>query len=203
MGAQTMSKSILVVYGTKSGSTGEVAQFIGNTLLEVGAQVTVKSVESPGKIKASDAVFIGSPIINGKCMSEVKTFVGEYRPALSQKAVAFFITCLRLSQVAGDPLPDVPIFIDPIFGEPKTKNEMSFPERSHPITNYLKAIMKMAKDIDPAGISFFKGTLDYSKIGFFWTLFFKTMSRLDGLGPGDYRNWEAIRSWTEQTYTSL
>jgi menaquinone-dependent protoporphyrinogen IX oxidase len=63
MGAQTMSKSILVVYGTKSGSTGEVAQFIGNTLLEVGAQVTIKSVESVGKIEASDAVFIGSPII--------------------------------------------------------------------------------------------------------------------------------------------
>ena len=198
-----MSKNVLVVYATKSGSTAEVAQSIGDTLTKEGAQVAVKLVKGVENIETYDVVFIGSPIINGKCMSEVKKFVSVHGPSLSQKKIAYFITCMRLSQVAGEPLPDVPIFVDPVFGDPKPKKEMTLPEKGHPVTMYLRAIISMAEDIKPVSVSFFRGVLDYSTIGFIMTLLFKFMARIDGLGPGDYRNWESIRSWTEQTYSSL
>jgi menaquinone-dependent protoporphyrinogen oxidase len=196
-----MTKQILVGYATKSGSTAEVANFIGDILTKAGAQVTISSVQTVENIKAYDAVFMGSPIIYGKCMPEVRRFVHSHSQGLIQKPVAFFITCMRLSQIAGDALPDVPIFLDPIFGEPKSKKGMTFTERSHPVTMYLRSILKMAKEIRPVSISFFRGVLDYSTIGFIMTLLFKFMARVDGLEPGDYRNWEAIGTWTEQTYS--
>jgi menaquinone-dependent protoporphyrinogen IX oxidase len=202
-GVQVMNKEILVGYATESGSTAEVANFIGDTLTKVGAQATVKSVEEVENIEPYDVVYIGSPIIYGKCMPEVKKFVSSYDHYLSQRMVVYFITCMRLSQISGDPLPDVPIFVDPEFGEPKLKKEMTFLEKSHPVTTYLKSIMGTAKESRPVSISFFKGALDYSTIGFIMTLLFKFMARIDGLEPGDYRNWEAIRSWTEQTYSAL
>lgn len=130
-------------------------------------------------------------------------FVSSYDGYLSQRMVAYFITCMRLSQISGDTLPDAPIFVDPEFGEPKPNNEMTFLEKRHPVTVHLKAIMGMAKKSRPVSISFFKGALDYNTIGFIITLFFKFMARIDGLEPGDYRNWEAIRLWTEQTYSAL
>ena len=114
-----MGKDILVAYATKSGSTAAIAQFIGGILREANAQITVKSVKSVGNIETCDAVLIGTPIINGKCMSEVKKFVSAHSSILSQKAVDYFITCMHLSQVAGDALPDVPIIVDPVFGDPK------------------------------------------------------------------------------------
>ena len=198
-----MSKNVLVVYATKSGSTAEVAQSIGDTLIKSGAQATINTVDGVDDIEEYDAIFIGSPIINGKCMAEVKKFVSAHSSSLSHKTVAYFITCMRLSQVAGDPIPDMPIFVDHVFGGPKPKKEMTFPEKSHPVSMYLKAIMGMAKEIKPVSVSFFQGVLDYSTIGFIMTLLFKFMARVDSLEPGDYRNWEAIRLWTEQTYSSL
>jgi menaquinone-dependent protoporphyrinogen oxidase len=198
-----MGKNILVAYATKSGSTADIAQFIGGILREAGAQVTVESVKSAGNIETCNAVLIGTPIINGKCMSEVKKFVSAHSSTLSQKPVAYFITCMRLSQLAGDAYPDVPIFVDPVFGHPKPRSEMTFTEKFHPVTMYLRAISGMANDIKPVNISFFRGVLDYTTIGFIMTLFFKMMVRVDGLGPGDYRNWDVIRSWTEKTYSQL
>ena len=171
-----MRKRILVAYATKSGSTAEAAQFIGDSLTKAGAQVTVRSVKGVENIETYDAVFIGSPIINGKCMLEVRKFVDTHRLELSYKSVAYFITCMRLSQIAGDPLPDVPILVDPIFGDPKLKSDMTLPEKGHPVTMYLKAILGMAKDIKPVSISFFRGVLDYSTISFVMTLLFKLMA---------------------------
>jgi len=198
-----MSKNVLVTYATKSGSTIEVARSIGNTLSNAEIQVTVKPVDEIENIEVYDAVLIGSPIINGKCMKEVKNFVKAHNSSLSQKQVAYFITCMRLSQMADKPIPDVPIFVDPAFGNPKPRNEMNFPEKSHPVSMYLRAILTMSKDIKPVNIAFFRGVLDYSTIGFIMTLLFKLMAKVDGLVPGDYRNWEAIQSWSKQTYSSF
>jgi menaquinone-dependent protoporphyrinogen oxidase len=198
-----MDKNLIVAYATKSGSTADVAGFVGDILVEAGAEVTVEPLNEEVRVEKYDSVLIGSPIINGKCMPEVRKFVNSNSPLLSHKRVAYFITFMRLSQVAGDALPKVPIFVDPIFGDPKPKSEMTFPERVHPVTMYLKTILGMAKDINPVGVSFFRGVLDYSTVGFLMTLLFKMMARVDGLGSGDYRNWEAIRLWTEKTYPLL
>jgi len=198
-----MSKEFLVTYATKSGSTADVAGFIGQTLYDVGAKTVVKPVDLVKEIAEYEAVFIGSPIINGKCMPEIKKFVSIHTPHLSEKTVAYFITCMRLSQVSGGTAHDIPVFVDPVFGNPRPKREMTFPEKVHPVTFYIKAILGMANNLQPTSVAFFRGVLDYNTIGLLMTMLFKMMARLDGLGPGDYRNWEAIRLWTENTYSRL
>lgn len=198
-----MTKKMLIGYATESGSTAEVAHFIGDTLTKVGAQVTIHSVQKIESIDAYDAVWIGSPIINGKCKPEIKRLMRSHMQGLRIKPVAFFITCMRLSQVEGDPLPEVPLFIDPIFGEPKPRKAMTFLEKNHSVMMYLKSILKPAKGIRPVSISFFKGVLDYNTINFMMTLLFKFMARFDGLEPGDYRNWEAMGSWARKTHSAL
>ncbi len=190
-----MYKKVLVVYDTKSGSTAEVAGLIGDTLLDSGAQVAVEPVASARKVDDYDAVIIGNPIISGKCMPGIKEFVRTNHVYLCEKPVAFFITCLRMGQEEADEISDIPLFIDPALGTPKPRSKMTFLEKSHLVTSYMKEISSMAVDIQPISISFFKGVLDYSTIGFFWTWFFKLTGKMDGLKPGDYRNWEAIRSW--------
>ena len=149
-----MSKNVLVVYDTKSGSTGGVAQFIEDTLLESGAQVTVASVDMVENVGAYDAVFIGSPLISGKIMSGIKGFVSLNNQSLSKKPVAFFTTCLRIGQEAGAWIPDIPVFVDPSFGNPKPKSEMSFLEKNHLVAAYMKGISETAMDIEPIGVSF-------------------------------------------------
>ena len=154
-----MNRKILVVYATKSGSTTDVAQSIRETLTEAGAQATVKSAGSIQEIENYDTIFIGSPIIYGKCMSEIKKFVNTHRLSLSQRTVAYFITCMFLSQAAGDLLPEIPIFVDPLFGDPKPKKEMNFTEKIHPVTMYLKDILGMSEGVKPVSVSFFRGVV--------------------------------------------
>jgi len=198
-----MNKKILVTYATNAGSTADVAEFIGETIEKIGFQVSIRVVGDMDDIETFAGVFIGSPIINGKCMKEIRRFVRSHSHSLQQSAVAYFITCMRLSQVLGESQSGSELFIDPVFGDPKPKGQMTFPERSHPVTMYLKAIQRMDESINPIRISFFRGVLDYNRINFLMRLLFKFMARIDGLDQGDYRNWEAIRAWTEETCSSL
>jgi len=47
-----MSKNVLVVYATKSGSATDVARFIADTLTKAGVQVAVKPVHAAKNIYA-------------------------------------------------------------------------------------------------------------------------------------------------------
>ena len=124
-----MSSKILVAYASKWGSMADVAKFIGDALTDHGAEVTIQPVESVLSAAPYDVVMLGSPIEDENCMAQVKRFILDHLPALSQRPVIYFISCLRLGQVVGETLPDLPIYVDPVFGEPRPKAELSYPER--------------------------------------------------------------------------
>lgn len=77
----------LVVYGSKYGSTQEVAQAIADGL---GADVA--NAASFPDITAYDLVVIGSPIYGGNYLDSVREFVRVNRPLLAKRKVAAFIT---------------------------------------------------------------------------------------------------------------
>jgi menaquinone-dependent protoporphyrinogen oxidase len=66
---------ILVSYGSKHGSTAEIAQVIGESLREGGHQVDVLDVEAVSSISDYQAVVLGSAIYIGRWMKNAVNFL--------------------------------------------------------------------------------------------------------------------------------
>lgn len=77
----------LVVFGSKYGSTHEVAQAIAD-----GLKADMANVGSYPDVRPYDLVVIGSPIYGGNFLKPVLEFVRANRQLLAQKKVAAFIT---------------------------------------------------------------------------------------------------------------
>lgn len=58
-------RKALVAYTTKSGSTGEVAQAIGEELQRNGVLVDVRLIREVQDVLAYDAVLVGGPMLMG------------------------------------------------------------------------------------------------------------------------------------------
>lgn len=77
----------LVVYGSKYGSTAEVAAAVADGL---GADLA--NVAGHPDIRPYDVVVVGSPIYGGNYMQVVRDFIRSNKPLLSKRRVAAFIT---------------------------------------------------------------------------------------------------------------
>jgi len=90
-----MATSVLVAYATQFGSTAEIADAIGATLREAGADVDVLSVGEVGQIEAYRAVVVGSAVHRGHLLPEVVAFVQRHQAFLGRVPVALF--CVHIS----------------------------------------------------------------------------------------------------------
>lgn len=77
----------LVVYGSKYGSTQEVAQAIADGL---GADIA--NAASDPNVQPYDVVVIGSPIYGGDYLDSVKDFLHNNHVYLAKRKIATFIT---------------------------------------------------------------------------------------------------------------
>ena len=83
---------ILIAYASKFGTTGEVAEAIGEVLCQAGNTVETKWVKNVKDLNNYEAVIIGSAIRYDKWMSEAKEFVKANQKILQQLSVAYFLT---------------------------------------------------------------------------------------------------------------
>lgn len=195
-----MKNKILVAYATNAGSTAEVAEAIGETLGQAGAQVDVRHIKEVQDVGAYDAVVVGGPMILG-WHREAQKFLKKHRQALSQMPVAYFMTALNLTAFAEEKLDTVPIYQDPRLAKPPTDpNKLSFRERFARVESYLRPALKKAPQVKPVSVGFFGGKLDYGKMNILHMLF---VMLVIGATPGDFRNWEAIREWTASLRPAL
>lgn len=134
-----MSDKILIAYATGAGSTGEVAEAIGQELREAGAEVDVRLAKGVKEISPYRAVIVGSAIRMGKLLSDATKFVKKKRKALSQVPVAYFVVCLTMKE--------------------DTK------ESRRTVEGYLDPLAEMVK---PVEVGLFPGVLDCDKLGFPW-----------------------------------
>ena len=174
LGDQTMSKKILVAYASQSGSTGGVAEAIGKTLAEGGAQVDVRPVQAVTSLDGYTAVVLGSAIHSGKWLPEAVSFLQANQARLRQLPTAFFLVCMM---AAAD-------------------TEMN---RSA-IAQWLAEEQALVR---PVAIGRFAGALFPNKYFFTTAIGLRIFLAYLKLPGGDYRNWEAIRAWSNSTRALL
>lgn len=171
------SRKILVAYASQFGTTREVAEAIGDVLCQNGIEVETKWVKDVKSLTEYDAVIIGSAIQYDKWMPEAAEFVRLNQQQLSQLPVAYFFTCLTLSKRTE-----------------KTERQA---------LAYADKLIALVPQVRPISVGRFAGVLNYSKMSLLFQLMFRIISLITGVREGDYRDWEAIRSWAKDMHVAL
>jgi menaquinone-dependent protoporphyrinogen oxidase len=170
-----MSNKILVAYASRTGSTAGVAEAIGKTLAEGGAQVDVRPMEKVDDVTPYDAVVAGSAIREGKWLPEAMEFMQTNRAALKQKSFATFTVCMTMSMKNGQYREAVAKWLEPVH-----------------------ALVK------PLSEAYFAGMLDISKVPTLRNRLMFRISVLMGVWKeGDNRDWNAIRAWAKALSVKL
>ena len=162
---------VLVAYDSRLGSTAEVAAFIGDVFAERGASVDVLQIDQVGDVARYDSVVIGSAIRYDRWLPEATAFVAANRATLSQMPVAMFFTCLTLAS-----------------GSEKGDRKAA---------GYASKLRELLPETSNVEIRGFAGVLDPSRGPLWVRMLLRVLSRVTGIAPGDYRDWEAIRAWAQ------
>jgi menaquinone-dependent protoporphyrinogen oxidase len=162
-----MPNRILVTYASRGGTTAGVAQEIGKTLAQSGAQVDVCPMTEVTDLSPYGAVVAGSAIQGKQWLPEAMQFVRGHQAELSGKPFAAFLVCMTLAMPGRDYRTAVAEWLAPV-----------------------RALVK------PVSEGLFAGSLDLSKIPSFGDKLKFRMSIAMGVWKeGDHRDWNAIRSW--------
>jgi len=162
-----MPNKILVTYASRFGSTAGVAEAIGKTLMESGAQVEVRAMNDVKDISPYRAVVAGSAIRGGKWLPEAMQFMQAHQAELREKPFAAFLVCMTLAMPKGNYCETVAAWLQPV-----------------------RALVK------PVSEGLFAGALDISKIESFGDrLKFRISVAFGVWSEGDHRDWNAIRAW--------
>ena len=159
----------IVVYASRYGSTGEIAEFIAEKLRQHGVEAEARNVDTSPNPEEYDAVVIGSAVYMGHWMEEVTKFVRQNRTALANRPVWLF---------SSGPLelgPEISSIDDPKL-EPE-----EIPE--------LRGL------IHPRDHKVFFGALFPDRLGFMHRTLRKLPAARAILPEGDFRNWNDIEAW--------
>jgi menaquinone-dependent protoporphyrinogen oxidase len=163
-----MSNKILVTYASQAGSTTGVAEAIGKTLSEGGAQVDVIPMKNVKDLSPYQAVVAGSPIHGQKWLPEAMQFLRDHQSELACKPFAAFMVCITLSMANAD-------------------------QYRAGLKDWMKPIRILVR---PVSEGYFAGGLDFSKLPFSFNVLAMRLVVLSGTWKeGDHRDWNAIRAW--------
>jgi menaquinone-dependent protoporphyrinogen oxidase len=164
-----MPNKILVAYASRAGSTAGVAEAIGKTLAEHGAEVEVRAMQDIHDLTPYTAVVAGSAIQNRQWLPEAMDFVRANRAALNGKPTAIFLVCMTLAMKNNQYRDNVAEWMNPV-----------------------RALVK------PVSAGLFPGVLDISKVPSRGDRLKFRLSVLFGVwSEGDHRDWAAIQNWAE------
>ena len=166
-----MNNKILVTYSSRTGWTVGVAEAIGKTLAENGAQVDVISMQEVKSLSSYDAVVAGSAIRSKAWLPEAVQFVRTHQKELKEKPFASFLVCMTLAM-------------------PNGENYRS------QISTWLDPVSALVK---PVSTGLFAGGLEISRVeNISDRLMFKISVMFGVWKEGDHRNWNAIDQWANQ-----
>jgi menaquinone-dependent protoporphyrinogen oxidase len=85
-----MRPSILVAYGSKKGSTAEVATFVGERLRRRGLAAEVHRAAEVEDLALYDGVVLGGSLYFGQWHDDARAFLSRFRTALAERPLAVF-----------------------------------------------------------------------------------------------------------------
>jgi menaquinone-dependent protoporphyrinogen oxidase len=164
-----MSDKILVVYASRSGSTAGVAEAIGASLRESGAQVDVLSMQVVKDLTPYRAIVAGSAIQGKQWLPEAMQFIQVHQAELKRKPLAVFLVCMTLAM-------------------PKANTYQPF------VSDFLQPVRSLVR---PVSEGLFAGALDIRKVPS-WRdrLGFHISVAMGVWSEADHRDWNAIRAWS-------
>ncbi len=165
-----MNGKILVTYASQGGSTAGIASAIGQTLTSNGAKVDIQLVNMVTDLSSYQAIVIGSAVHSGKWMSEAMIFVERNKNTLRQVPTAIFQVCLVLAANNEQYKKFVMDWFMPVRNQIQPVAEGSFAGALWPD--------QYPKLTDKIGLHIFLASVN--------------------LKAGDYRNWDAINTWSER-----
>ena len=171
-----MSKKILVTYASRLDATTGVAQAIGKTLTECGAQVDVLPMNEVKDLDSYQAVVAGSAVRAAAWLPEALQFIKINQKTLAGKPLATFLVCMTLAMPNGEYY------------------------REH-VSSWLNPVRALVR---PVGEGLFAGALNISKVESFSERVKFRLSVLFGVWKeGDHRDWDAIHAWAQKVYPQL
>lgn len=195
-----MDQKILVAYATNAGSTVEVADAIREELASQGATVEVRPVREVDSVESYSAVVVGGPMIAGWHRDALR-FLKRHQSSLSNVPVAYFITCVNLTQTGDSQVDGVPVYVDRELPKaPRNPGRLSFRENYATVRNYLRPALRQAPAVKPVSVAFFGGKLELFRLKFFQMVFAMLVA---GGKVGDFRHWEEIRGWAASLRPTL
>lgn len=161
---------VLVAYASRCGSTGEVAQEIGQALRETGAAVDVRPVQEVEDLRPYRAVIVGSAIWAGHLLPEAASFLETHQQVLRTVPTSCFAVCMTLSE-------------DTV-------------ENRRTVDGYMTSVREM---VQPVSEGLFAGVMDYKRLSWIH----RAVVKMFKVPEGDYRNWEAVRTWARHQGQAL
>jgi menaquinone-dependent protoporphyrinogen oxidase len=109
-----MRKKVLIAYATRTGSTGEIAEIIGDVLTDAGWETDVLPVRQAGSIAEYDAVILGSAVRVGRLMPEIIRFAKKHSAKLVHCPVAAYSVSLSMKKDTPDQHIIAEQFLEPL-----------------------------------------------------------------------------------------
>jgi menaquinone-dependent protoporphyrinogen oxidase len=169
---------VLVTYGSRFGSTKEIAEYMIDVLKEKGIQVDLYDVAKvPSNIDDYDVVLIGSGIQIGRWKNTALNFLKKHKETLHKKTTGLFVSC--------------------VFG--------MYPEKREDARKKFLVDVADKFDLEPDGLGLFGSCLDFTgKKGLKYSITVNIMKKdLADMGVEydefyEFRDWENIREWAEE-----
>lgn len=186
-----MSK-ILVTFSTNSGSTAEVAEAVASELKQSGHAVDVKPMKEVDTVSGYDSVVIGAPMIFG-WQDQARQFVKKHQAELAAQKTAYFACAMRLTRAERESLPPVTLTLDENLVQNQSKpGSLTIKERFTTIGYYLKSMLPADSSTQPVSVAFFNGKLEMFRLKWWQAAFVMIVVQAT---PGDYRDFDLIKSW--------
>lgn len=163
-------KQVLIVYGTRYGSTGEVAEVVAATLEEQGLAADLKPAREVRSLQGYDAVVLGTPLYLGALHKDARALLEKNERELAGLPLAVFA-----------------------LGPIKAADGLDGSREQ-----FLTALAK-APGVTPVVTGVFVGAYDPARLGFRDKMLAALpASPLHGEPAHDDRDWDVIRTWARR-----